>query len=295
MEKDMEKWAEDYRKKLDAEKKIKADLSKKVLKLFKGVDRTTTVPQLLADIFESLDYEDGEDDLDNQIMQWGIDHYVSRKVKKVIPKLHALYNYCVDEKYTIDNTFEWGSGDRCVCYIPTTDDKQVLYFTNQNVQFVCLLTDSVTLHIREVYEDIFDEKNLDYGFYTLGSFPTVNHLREALKQDNGLEIAMLNLNSKYKKWSDCVEGNEYPERISLKNMIDCNFSDKCKAFTYNDTRDAGYILSLSFMSRCELNDYNRAKYVFSDVSGATNLIPKRYLDAIERDDKLNDILGLLGL
>lgn len=227
---------------------------------------------------------------DNQIMYWGVENYATKKVQAVIPKLLALYNYCVDEEYTETNVWEYGGGDRIVCYIPN-DTKKILLFENQNVKFVVVIKDGFLpkLHIREVYENLFSEENKDYGFYSGGEFSNINELREGIKNENGLEIALLNLTSEYKKWADTIIGNKYPSRIDLDTMKNADFDKECPAFRYGDCRDKGYVLSYTF-GRCEITDYQRSKYIFSDVTNAVSEVPESYLVAIKRNKLLDELL-----
>lgn len=177
-------WLEKFRKEREEENRIKSEYKEKLRSLLndakkesKGDYRIGLLPNLIADMFEFAEHngKGDQDGFDNQAMNWGIEYYLNRKLKKVIPKFIALYNFCVDNKYTLDNYFEWGGGDRQVSFIPNKD-KQVLYFTNQNVKFVCVMNDS-RFHIREVYDDLFAPENADYGFYTLGSYGSIDCLR----------------------------------------------------------------------------------------------------------------------
>ena len=294
-------WLEKFRKEREEENRIKSEYKEKLRSLLndakkesKGDYRIGILPNLIADMFEFAEHNEkgDQDSFDNQAMNWGIEYYLNRKLKKVIPKFLALYNFCVDNKYTLDNYFEWGGGDRQVSFIPSKD-KQVLYFTNQNVKFVCVMNDS-RFHIREVYDDLFAPENADYGFYTLGSYGTIDCFREGLKADNGLEIAVSNLVGKYSRWSDCIEGNQYPSRIDLKNMIKFDFDSKSEAFRYGDGRDEGYVLSYNgFNGRCDVNNHHQANYIFSDLVGACEGVPQRYLTAVERDIKLDNLLDMI--
>jgi hypothetical protein len=296
----MSDWIEEFRNRIETEERIKLKYKEKLKSLLQeaknelGSDyRIGVLPNLIADMFELAEHNgDGEqNEFDNQAMSWGLDYYVTRKVKKVIPRFKALYNYCVDKGFNLENTFGYNAGDREVSFIPCVG-KQVLYFTNQNIKFVCVLS-AGQFHIRQVYDDLFAPENADNGFYDLGQYDSVDCLRDGLKKDNGLEIAVTNLLSKYSRWSDCVEGNEYPGRINLKNMIKCNFDNKSRAFTYGDIRDEGYILSNGGIGRCEVGDYHTAKYVFSDLVSACDEVPKGYLTAILRDEKLDSLLDLI--
>lgn len=252
---------------INKHKKQQDELSKKVLDILKDADRVSVMPEVLCSIFESLEHE-GDPGFQNLIMYWGLERYVSKKVTAQVKNMAKLYDYCVKETYTQENNWHWGAGDRTVCFIPA-ENKKILLFENQNIQFVCIVDPGRLgeLHIRKVYPDLFGEYS-DYGFYGLGSFGDVEHLREGLRGENGLEIAIANLTGAYKEWANSIPGVQYPSRISLKSMMTDNFSPPNRAFAYGDNRDEGYILSAKFLDRCEVSDYYQAAYVFYDIIGA---------------------------
>lgn len=290
---------EDLKNEKDKKKEELDILSGKILELLKGADTISVIPNILANIFESLEYDDTTDlSFDNQRMDWGIDHYITRKVKASMPKVKALYNYCVDEGHTMEDKFEFGGGDREVCYIPTPDatdnekKKFVLYFQNQNIKFVVVLIDDYypKMHIREVYTNIFDKEEEGNLYFYNGetSCDSVDELREALKLPNGLETAMLNLGG----YSDVIKGNSYPKRIDLKSMINANFGEKTPAFRYGDCRDAGYLISYKDFGRTETNNLSRARYAFNDVAYAIEQVPESYFLVEQRDNKLEELLNI---
>lgn len=294
--KKLEKWLDEYKAKRDAEEKVKSDISEKIIELLKGVDRVACLPTILANIFEYIEPKSGKNELhgfENQMVKWGIETYAGQKIAKVIPRLRALYNYCVDKEFTEDNKWEWGSGDRCVCYVPS-EGKQVLLFENQNISFVVVF-DGIKFDVREVFESLIDNEEQYFYSFKDESFDSVAELREGLKSDKGLEIAICNLTGKYTRFSDVVEGNEYPKRIDLNTMKKSNFDKSCPAFRYGDNRDCGYLMSahlgVLMNNKCEVNDISRANYVFEDMSGATFEIPKSYLKAIKREESLIELLS----
>lgn len=288
-------WLEDFRKKQEAEKKIKKDVTKKIINALKGVDRVSCIPEILANIFESM--QDENDDVvingfNNHIVKWGIETYAGRKLCKVAKKILSVYEYCVEKKYTEDNKWEWRSGDREVCYIPN-DTKKILYFLNQNIRFVVVL-DKYDMHVREVYKSIYDEEYF-YSYKDTG-FKSVTELKEGLKTENGLEIALCNLTGKYTKFANSIEGNQYPNRIDLETMKKTNFDKPCEAFAYGDNRDSGYLMSINTLTsdiagdKCELKDLSWADYAFHDMREVINSIPKSFLKKINRDESIKDIL-----
>jgi hypothetical protein len=286
----MSDWMKQYKDEQDRNNKTIELATKAILDAIKGVDRVSCLPTILANLFEATDRE--EQTINNQMVNWATETYVGRKLNKLIPNLEILYNYCIEKEYTQDNTWEWGSGDRTVCYIP--NDKQILLFENQNIQFVVVF-DGYKIHVREVFKSLINDNDQYFYGYDGTGFSSVDELRQGLKQDNGLEIAICNLTGKYARFSNSVQGNQYPDRIDLDNMKNNNFGKECEAFRYGDNRDDGYIFSTyknnSILGeKCEINDINKASYVFNDMTGATNEIPKKYIKAFKRDAKLNELL-----
>ena len=287
----MSDWMKEYKDKQDKDKQTIQQATKAILEAIKGVDRVSCLPTILANLFEATDSE--QQTIQNQMVNWATETYVGRKLNKLIPNLEILYNFCKEKEYTQDNTWEWGPGDRTVCYIPN-DTKQIILFENQNIQFIVVF-DNYKIHVREVFRSLInDNDQYFYGYDGVGC-SSVDELRQALKQDNGLEIALCNLTGKYARFSNSVQGNQYPDRIDLDNMKQHNFDKDCAAFTYGDNRDNGYIFSTyknnSILGeKCEINDMNKASYVFNDMAGATNEIPKKYIKAFKRDAKLNELL-----
>ena len=287
-------WMKEYVAKQDKDNQTIDDATQTILDAIKGVDRVSCLPSILANLFEAIEHEGADMDMYNQMVKWGNETYVGRKLSKLIPNLEILYNFCKENDYTEDNTWEWGVGDRTVCYIPN-DTKQIILFENQNVQFVVVF-DGYKIHVREVFRSLINDNNQYFYGYDGTGYNSVDGLRQALKQDNGLEIAICSLTGKYTRFSNSIEGNKYPDKIDLDNMKCNNFGgESCMAFRYGDNRDCGYIFSTykpSFMSseKCEINDINKASYVFGDMVGATKEIPKKYIKAFKRDSKLNELL-----
>lgn len=282
----MSDWMKEYAAKQDKDNQTIDDVTKTILDAIKDVDRVSCLPSILANLFEAVEHEGGDMDMYNQMVKWGNETYVGRKLSKLIPNLEILYNFCKENDYTEDNTWEWGAGDRTVCYIPN-DTKKIILFENQNIQFVVVF-DGYKIHVREVFRSIInDNDQYFYGIHGTG-YSSVDGLRQALKQDNGLEIAICNLTGKYARFSNSIEA----DKIDLDNMKDNNFGESCMAFRYGDNRDCGYIFSTykhGSSEKCEINDMNKASYVFGDMVGATKEIPKKYVKAFKRDAKLTDL------
>lgn len=292
----MSDWMKEYTATQDKDNKTIELATKTILDAIKGVDRVSCLPTILANLFDAVEYEDADMDMNNQMVKWGNETYVGRKLGKLIPNLEILYNFCKEKEYYQDNTWEWGSGDRTVCYIPN-DTKKIILFENQNIQFVVVF-DGYKIHVREVFRSLINDNDQYFYGYDGTGYSSVDELRQALKQDNGLEIAICNLTGKYTRFSNSIEGNTYPDRIDLENMKDNNFGESSMAFRYGDNRDCGYIFSTTLFSvmhkhmsseKCEINDMNKAAYVFDDMVGATKEIPKKYVKAFKRDAKLTEI------
>lgn len=283
----MDDWMKEFRLKQQIEKQQIEKATKAILEAIKGLDTISCTPEIFANVFDQINKTDG---LKNQTIEWANEIFVGRKMSKLTKKLEILYKYCKDKGYSEDNTWQWGSGDRTVCYVEN-DSKDILLFENQNIQFVVVF-DGHKVHVREVYKSIYDA---EYFYGHKGNyFNDVEGFKQGLKQDNGIEIAIANLTGQYSRYSNSVEGNEYPDRIDLNNMKKHNFDKDCNAFRYGDNRDPGYLVSAykeTFLSeKCEINDINKLDYVFNDMNHATQEIPKKYIKAIKRDNRLNELL-----
>jgi hypothetical protein len=287
-------WIQEYKDEKDRNNKTIEIATKTIFDAIKGIDKVACLPEILANLFKKIESEDNS--INNQMVEWANEIYVGRKLKKLIPDIEILYRFCKDEEYTEDNKWEWESGDRTVCYIPD-DKKQILLFENQNIQFI-LVFDDYKIHVREVFKSLVNDNDQYFDSYDGSGYNSVDELRQALKQDNGLEVAIYTMTNRFSRFSNSIEGNEYPDKIDLENMKKYNFSTDCEAFRYGDNRDKGYIFSIKKISsnskykildKCEINDINKADYVFSDMIYATKEIPKKYIKAIKRDTKLTQI------
>jgi hypothetical protein len=271
------------------------DLSTTIIQLLKGVDPISVLPELLADIFEAIESPELTEHggIDNLTMTWGTEHYVTRKVNAAIENIIILYKYCVENNHSVEQSFLY-SNDRSLVYFIPHETKEILYFSTLSTNFVCIIEQSRmnSLHIREVFDDLLDEEFADQSFYTLKAVSGVAELRDALYQTNGLEIALTNLNNTHKMWSDCIGSNDYPCRISIKNMIEHNFSSRCRALTYGDHRDAGYILSTDYLTdRSEIEDYSLVSYTFYEILNCISSLPNGYIDTQRRVNTINGIIG----
>jgi hypothetical protein len=290
-----DKFLSAYRQEKNRLDKQRHDLSTTISQMLKGVDRITVIPALLADIFEMIEHQELtiQGGFGNQIMSWGIEHYISRKVNATIENISILWKYCMVSNHSTECPFYYNN-DRTIAYFIPDKYNKVLYFSNSIVNFVCVIEPSRTdrLHIREVFDDLLDDEFANQYFHTLVINNSVDQLRGSLCQTNGLEIALTNLTNQHKQWSDCIDGNDYPSRISLKNMIAHNFDKSCRAFTYGDNRDCGYVLSTkSLTDRCEINDHPHASYIFDEILEGIRSIPNGYVDAQRRINTIDGIIN----
>lgn len=286
-------WMESFSDKIAADEKTISEKSTLIIDALKGVNRVGCLYDILANVFEAIETSDGPSDehgFGNQMVKWGLELYAGKKITKKISDLLMLHSYCVDKKYSESNAWEWGAGDRQVCYIEN-DKKKVLLFSNQNIEFVVVF-EKTKLNVREVYRSIEDIGSFYYGNK---SFSTTEELRDGLKTDKGLEIAISNITSEYSRIANSVEGNEYPDKIDLETMKKANFEKPCPSFRYQDNRDKGYLMSVDnfsfpYETKCELIDLNRADYAFSDMRNAISEIPKSYIKKYKRNDFIDDVL-----
>lgn len=278
---------------LEKRRKLIADLTQKVMEVLKEDTHpmgVSVLSEVLANVFISLD---SHPSFENSELNSTVNKYCSDKIIKAIPSIVMLHAYCVENNYTRDNLWRWGSGDRKMGFIPCEDEeKKVLYFNNQHLDFVCVIRHKYNdeIHIRQAHPDLFSSEHYDHGFYSLGSHNTVDDLREAIKGEKGLEIALANLSSRYTTWSDVIEGNQYPSYITLENMIKYDFGKGCRAFETYSRSDESYILSSGGLGNVHFKNIENASYVFEEVTDCVMSVPDSYVLNYNRIKTINDII-----
>ncbi len=279
---------EKFVKKHENDKKVTEEVSQKIIDLLKGVDRIGSLSDIFARIFEHTETPDGPDDhygINNIFVSWGIERYAGNKLKSIFDKIIMLYEYCIYKGYSVDNNWEYDTNSH-VSYIET-NDKKVLLFNTNNLNFVVVIHDS-HIHIRKVYESLFDSDDKCFYSYDNKGFNSVSELRKGLKTEKGLEIALSLISDKY---SDSFDGVSHPKRIDLTNMKKHNFGKCCEAFRYGDNRDAGYLMSVSkYVSECEIFNINIADYVYCNIRSAIMYIPQSFLIKEKRKKNLDKLL-----
>lgn len=265
------------------------DVSQKIIDLLKGVDRVGCLPSIFARVFEQTETPNGSSEyygFNNQLVYWGIEKYAGSKLKSIFNKIITLYSYCVYNKFTESNKWEF-EHDSFVCYIEDTD-KKVLLFKNNTIQYVVLFDNLWNIHIREVFESLLEKDDISFYNYGDKGFNSVSELREELKSEKGLEIALANNICKY---SDSFEGVKYPQRIDLNNMKKHNFGKECRSFMYGDNRDLGYIMSISkIYGKCELMNISISNYVYENILAAICGISDSYIKKEKRKNSLGKLL-----
>ncbi len=268
------------------------EISQKILELLKGVDRVGSLADIFTRVFEHTETESGPDEyhgFNNNYVAWGIERYACKKLKSISSKIGILYNYCVYNGFSEDNMWEF-ERDSNVCYIESSE-KKVLFFKSNYIQYVVVFNNLERLdniHIREVYESLLENDDKYFYSYDGKGFNSVSELREGLKSEKGLEIALANNICEY---SDSFEGMKYPQRIDLNNMKKHNFDKECRSFMYGDNRDKGYIMSISrYDSGCELMDIDKADYVYRQILTTIHEIPESYIKKEKRKKSLYKLL-----
>ncbi len=288
-----------FRKSMRMRQDTVDDLTQKVLDVLRNDTEhpltygMSVFPEVFANVLKALEPEEVVG-LNNSDLDWSLNKYYSYKIGQLIPDLEILHNYCVVNDHTReDDNYFYIKRDMKVCYIPTHDEKKrVIFFSNHNVEFVCLLVNEYEthLHIRKCYPDLFSKENYDKGFYSLGKFDTVDDLREGIKGENGLEIALTNLHSAYTTWSDVIPGVKYPSYISLSNMIEHDFGDGCAAFSSLRSTDASYVVSYGTLRTVSFRDFEDAKYIVDEVTNSFQSIPEGFKIQFNRIKIINDIM-----
>jgi hypothetical protein len=221
-----------------------------------------SAPVVLAACLEEFDIEDSKD-AGQLYFEWLAEHYVGRKVQANLEDIETLGDILKDKGFTEDDPFEFGT-DHKVFRIPH-EDKLVFCIKSQSLRYIYIFEESPTslsgmnasLSIRRYYDEYdFDgEKDKwtlkDEAKYTRGG------IRKAIAESSHLA----------ERYSDCVDGAEYPQRPSLQYFKDRDFEpDRAR-------HDIGYVLDSHGILRQPRA--NNALYYYRDVWMAFSLL--RYM------------------
>lgn len=186
-------------------------------------------PQILAACIELFDLGDKKD-AGQLYLEWAVEHFVGRKVQANLEDIKAVYEALKAGGYTEKDYYEFNDMDNRLFYIPHRS-KMIFCAESQNNRFIYILETKyggVEFHIRRYY----DEYHFD------GAKDKWQRRDEKVYHEKGIHEAIANASWLSEHWSDCVEGNQYPDRPSLQYFKDRNFDPR-----YGDCRDIGYVLS----------------------------------------------------
>jgi hypothetical protein len=189
-----------------------------------------TAPQVLAACIEKFDLSDPKN-AGQLYLEWAVEHYVGRKVEANLDDIRALVTWLQQGGFTEDNPYRYNDGDYKLFQIPH-DSLLIFCAEGQTPRYIYILEyneilGSSKLHVRQYYDD-YDELDADSWRRDEEKKYTEGGIRMAIKRAFWLS----------EEWSDCIEGNSYPVRPSLKY-----FKDRCFKPKYGDGRDIGYVLS----------------------------------------------------
>ena len=189
-----------------------------------------TAPQVLAACIEQFDIGDPQD-AGQLYLEWTVEQYVGRKVEANLDDIEAVVEWLREGGYTESNPYRYNDGDCKLFQIPH-DDLLIFCAEGQTPRYIYILENhpvlgNSRLHIRRYYDE-YDKLEVDDWQRKEEERYTEKGIREAIKNAFWLSEG----------WSDCLEGNSYPTRPSLKY-----FKDRCFKPKYGDGRDIGYVLS----------------------------------------------------
>jgi hypothetical protein len=189
-----------------------------------------TAPQVLAACIEQFDIGDPQD-AGQLYLEWAVEYYVGRKVEANLGDIRELITWLQQGGFTEDNPYRYNDGDYKLFQIPH-DSLLIFCAEGQTPRYIYILEyndvlGSSKLHIRRYYDE-YDKLERDDWQRKEEKKYTEGGIREAIKQAFWLGEG----------WSDCIRGNSYPARPSLKY-----FKDHCFKPKYGDCRDIGYVLS----------------------------------------------------
>jgi hypothetical protein len=212
-----------------------------------------TAPQVLAACIEQFDLTDPKD-AGQLYLEWTVEQYVGRKVEANLDDIRALVVWLQHGGFFEDSPYEYNDGDYKLFNIPH-DNLLIFCAKGQSLRYIYILEDhkvlgSRKLHIRQYY----DEYDFD------GEKDKWQRREEKKYTEGGIRTAIKKAFWLGEGWSDCIEGNSYPQRPNLKYFKDRNFDPQ-----YGDGRDIGYVLSYDNFVRSSADS---AIHFFPEVKDA---------------------------
>ena len=156
-------------------------------------------------------------------VEWMMEHFAGRKVLANFEDFNTLYASLVEAGFTEDSPYNHNDGDNNLFYIPHESNKIVCITTQGRRYFY--MQGCYRFHVRRYYDEYnFDGPKDKWDLEAEASFKEEGILKAIAKSEDLLW------------WSDCVPGNLYPQRPSLRFFKDLNFE-----MAYKDCRDIGYV------------------------------------------------------
>jgi hypothetical protein len=188
-----------------------------------------TAPQVLAACIEKFDLEDPKD-AGQLYLEWTVEQYVGRKVEANLGDIRAVVVALQQGVFFEDSPYEYNDGDYKLFQIPH-DSLLIFCAEGQTPRYIYILDDrpcSSRFHIRQYYDEYDFDGEKDKWQREEEKKYTEGGIRKAIEHSFWLS----------EQWSDCIDGNTYPQRPSLQYFKDHNFATQ-----YGDGRDIGYVLS----------------------------------------------------
>lgn len=187
-----------------------------------------SAPEVLAAALELFDGDDPKN-AGQLYLEWLVEHYVGRKVAANLDDIRKVVEALRKAGGTEEAAHEYNDCDNRLFYIPH-DKKLIFCAEGQNTRYIYILIEgglAPQLHIRRYYDE-YDFEGRDKWELEEAEVYTKKGIAHAISHAHWLN----------ERWSDCIEGNRYPQRLSLQHFKECDFE-----LEYGDCRDNGYVLS----------------------------------------------------
>lgn len=189
---------------------------------------------------------------------------IGRVMVQELPNLLKLADVLQDGGHTSpDDEYDFGYADKYACVLLNEEKRKAMAFRTQNINYVMFLRNhwhGWELHLRRFYSEVDDDE-----------------LQEMLEFFEPTREGIMYLADRRTEYfSDDVEGNTFPHRLSLNSFIRTDFAadcDKaCRGLRYLDCRDTGYLASADNRwfdepgcDKIGSTDLGLLQYVWNDV------------------------------
>lgn len=204
-------------------------------------------PSIVASVMEYFDIGNSREP-GQLYVEWAYDHYVTKKLKAVVPDMIALYDMLVEKGIGIDNMFDYNDLDNQIFYLNSHPDLKVKAFCieTQNWNYVFVL--------RNRYADVWDVHFRKYWhqmeFDDAYEMDEWKRIHEKDGHEGTMQQAIIRADWLKQYYSDNLPGNQYVDRPDLQSYLEFlaqpdyeMYEGNHRGIHYEDSRDRGYILT----------------------------------------------------